>query len=176
MESPTGFLHTNQESSINANAGPGQTYAFMLLTWVNCTHVFRMLQARWSCRYKVGYRPRAKRSLQVFNRSGRHFSAEKQENFWSVRKLTTLQRFGTEHINRWDISAHTEPCQVWLHARIKYINRMLIHIKRSWSHKDATLHFYKKKENIPENYTISRNLEEQLMWTYSNQELRNSLL
>lgn len=101
-----GFLHTNQESLINANAGPDQTYALMLLTYVNCTHVFWMLQAHWSCRYKLDYRPRAKCSLQVFNRSGRHFSAEKQENSWSVRKLTIIQRFGMKNINRWAISAH----------------------------------------------------------------------
>lgn len=38
---------------------------------------------------------------------------------------------------------------------------MVMHIKHSGSHKDATVCFRKKKENISENYTINMNLEEQ---------------
>lgn len=50
---------------------------------------------------------------------------------------------------------------------------MVMHIKHSWSHKDATPHFRKKKENITENYAIDMNLEEQFSCWYEYIQIRS---
>lgn len=42
---------------------------------------------------------------------------------------------------------------------------MVMHIKHSRSHKDATLRFLKKKEDTSKNYTINMNLEDSIQFS-----------
>lgn len=50
---------------------------------------------------------------------------------------------------------------------------MVMHLKHSWSHDDATLHLRKKKENISKNYTAHMNLEEQFSCQYEHMQIRS---
>lgn len=118
MESPT--VCTDQQSLINTNDGPDQTYAILLLIWVNCTHGFWSADGTLIMQMQGG-QPLSQ-MLSKASSTVEDISVQKNyQNFSSVKKLTISQCFGMKRTSPCDGCRHasTVPCQVWLYTNIK---------------------------------------------------------